>query len=169
MQETWVWALGWEALLEEEMAMHSSIIAWIILWTEEPGRLQSMGWQSFRNDWVTARAHTHTHIHTWYVLFFSVNMKSVYVPVWISGRKRSKWFQISGPGNSDWRRVKVTDHLTWASASSSVLPSAVPTQHTPPWEEVPWSWPFHRLGHKSHMPHRHLQWNSRAGTQWVVD
>ena len=71
MQETWVWALGWEALLEEEMAMHSSIIAWIILWTEEPGRLQSMGWQSFRNDWVTARAHTHTHTHMVCAFFFS--------------------------------------------------------------------------------------------------
>ena len=66
MQETWVWSLGWEALLEEEMATHSSIIAWIILWTEEPGRLQSMRWQSVRHDWVTEHvcACTHTHTHT---------------------------------------------------------------------------------------------------------
>ena len=72
MQETWVWCLGWEALLEEEMAMHSSIIAWIILWTEKPGRLQSMGWQSFRHDWVTACmcACTHTHTHTYGMCFF---------------------------------------------------------------------------------------------------
>ena len=46
MQETWVWALGWEDQLEEEMATHSRILAWRIPWREEPGRLQSMGSQS---------------------------------------------------------------------------------------------------------------------------
>ena len=45
MWETWVQPLGWEDLLEEEMATHSSTLAWKILWTEEPGRLQSMGSQ----------------------------------------------------------------------------------------------------------------------------
>ena len=43
MQETRVRSLGWEDPLEKEMAIHSSTIAWKILWTEEPGRLQSMG------------------------------------------------------------------------------------------------------------------------------
>ena len=43
MQETWIQFLGWEDPLEEEMATHSSILAWKILWTEEPGRLQPMG------------------------------------------------------------------------------------------------------------------------------
>ena len=41
--ETWVRSLGQEEPLEEEMATHSSILAWKILWTEEPGGLQSMG------------------------------------------------------------------------------------------------------------------------------
>ena len=41
--ETWVQSLGQEDLLEKEMATHSSTIAWKIPWTEEPGRLQSMG------------------------------------------------------------------------------------------------------------------------------
>ena len=41
--ETWVHSLGWEDLLEEEMATHSSILAWKIPRTEKPGRLQSMG------------------------------------------------------------------------------------------------------------------------------
>ena len=45
MWETWVRALDWEDPLEKEMAIHSSIIAWKIPWTEEPGRLQSMGLQ----------------------------------------------------------------------------------------------------------------------------
>ena len=46
MQETWIWSLGWEDPLEKGMATHSSILAWRIPWTEEAGRLQSMGPQS---------------------------------------------------------------------------------------------------------------------------
>jgi len=45
MQETRVQFLGWEDSLEKEMATHSSILAWRISWTEEPGRLQSTGSQ----------------------------------------------------------------------------------------------------------------------------
>ena len=45
MRETQVQSLGWEDPLENEMAIHSSTIAWKIPWTEEPGRLQSMGSQ----------------------------------------------------------------------------------------------------------------------------
>ena len=43
MWETRVRSLGWEDPLEKEMATHSSALAWKILWTEEPGRLESMG------------------------------------------------------------------------------------------------------------------------------
>jgi len=42
MQEMWVGSLGWEDSLEKEMATHSSILAWEIPWTVEPGELQSM-------------------------------------------------------------------------------------------------------------------------------
>ena len=45
MQETQVQSVGWEDPLEKEMATHSSILAWKIPWTEERGRLQSMGSQ----------------------------------------------------------------------------------------------------------------------------
>ena len=48
MQETWVQALGWEDPLEKGMATHSSILAWRIPRTEEPGGLQSMGSQRVR-------------------------------------------------------------------------------------------------------------------------
>ena len=44
--------LGWEDLLEKEMATHSSILAWEVPRTEEPGGLQSTGWQRVRHDWV---------------------------------------------------------------------------------------------------------------------
>ena len=53
MQETQVQSLGWEDLLEKEMATHSSILAWRIQWTEKPGRLQSMhGSQRAGHDWA---------------------------------------------------------------------------------------------------------------------
>ena len=54
-QKTWVWSLGQEDPLEEEMATCSSILAWKITWTEEPGGLQSMGSQRARHSWVTER------------------------------------------------------------------------------------------------------------------
>ena len=50
MQETQVQSLGWEDLLEKEMATHSSILAWRIPWTEDPGGLQSMGSQRVGHD-----------------------------------------------------------------------------------------------------------------------
>ena len=46
VQETWVQSLGLEDPLEKEMATDSSILAWKILWIEEPGGLKSMGWQN---------------------------------------------------------------------------------------------------------------------------
>ena len=46
MQETWVQSLDWEDSLEKRMSTHSSILAWRIPWTEEPGGLQSMHSQS---------------------------------------------------------------------------------------------------------------------------
>ena len=49
----WVLSLGQEDLLEKETATHSIILAWKIPWTEEPGRLQSMGSQTVRHDLVT--------------------------------------------------------------------------------------------------------------------
>ena len=53
MQETRVQSLGQEDPLEREMATHSSILSWEIPWTEEPGRLPSMGWQRVGHDLVT--------------------------------------------------------------------------------------------------------------------
>ena len=53
MQETQVQSLSQEDPLEEGIAIHSSILAWRIPWTEEPGRLQYMGLQRVGHDWVT--------------------------------------------------------------------------------------------------------------------
>ena len=53
MWETWVQSLGWEDPLEKGMATHSSILAWEITRTEEPGGLQSMGLQRVGHSWAT--------------------------------------------------------------------------------------------------------------------
>ena len=55
------WSLGWEDPLEEEMETHSSILAWRIPWTEEPGSLYSTwGCKRVEHDWATEHTHTHT-------------------------------------------------------------------------------------------------------------
>ena len=54
MRETWVQSMGQEDPLEKEMATHSSILAWRIPWTEEPGGLQSTGSQRVRHDRATS-------------------------------------------------------------------------------------------------------------------
>ena len=56
MWETWVQSLGQEDTPEKEIPTHSSILAWEIPWTEEPGRLQSMGLQRVRHDEYLAAA-----------------------------------------------------------------------------------------------------------------
>ena len=72
MQETWIQSLGWEDLLEEGMATYSSVVAWRILWTEEPGRQQSTGSQRVGRDLVTRSPNHHQH----YILecIFKVNL-----------------------------------------------------------------------------------------------
>ena len=55
--ETWVPSLGWEDPLEEGMATHSSILAWRITWTEQPGGLQSIWSQRVGHNWATKHAH----------------------------------------------------------------------------------------------------------------
>ena len=57
MQETQVLSLGWEDPLEKETATHSSILAWKILWTEEPDGPQSMGLQTVGPDLAIKQQH----------------------------------------------------------------------------------------------------------------
>ena len=64
MQKTQLQSLGWEYPLGKGRVTHSSILAWGIPWTEEPGRLQSIGSQRVGHD--GANKHTRTH---WYLLY----------------------------------------------------------------------------------------------------
>ena len=59
MQETWVWSLGQKDPLEKGRAIHSSILAWRIPWTREPGWLQSMGLQTIWHNWAINTFHFH--------------------------------------------------------------------------------------------------------------
>ena len=59
MEKTWVQSLGWEDPLEKEMATHSSVLAWEIPWTEEPGGLQFMGSQRVGHDSETKHQQLH--------------------------------------------------------------------------------------------------------------
>ena len=70
MQETWVWSLGPEDHLEEEMATHSSILVWEIPWTEQPGKLHSpLGCQSL------TRLSKHAYRHSYLKMVGSLLMK----------------------------------------------------------------------------------------------
>ena len=82
------------------MATHSSILAWRISWTEEPGGLQSMGWQS-RTHWVTE----HTHKDSTFGLLFAISSILTITPLWgvwspyTSKRVNPcKWYPAQNPG-----------------------------------------------------------------------
>ena len=75
MQETWIRLLGWEDPLEKEMATHSSVLAWRILWTEEPGELQSTGLQRVGHD--LGIKHHHHHIHERFLNIGSSDMVDI--------------------------------------------------------------------------------------------
>ena len=72
VQETWVQSLGWEDTLEKEMATHSSILAWKISWTEEPGWVQPMG----RKESGTTEQLTLTYLH---LLWFLENYEYIFL------------------------------------------------------------------------------------------
>ena len=75
MQETWVWSLGWEDPLKKGMATHSSIFAWRIPWTEEPGRLQFIASQIYLMNYIQLQLFIErwfiTNHHFLWALFFS--------------------------------------------------------------------------------------------------
>ena len=63
MRETWVYSLSQEDPLEKEMATHSSILAWEISWTEEPGRLQSMESQGVGHNLATEQQQQYMYLY----------------------------------------------------------------------------------------------------------
>ena len=80
MQENWVQSLGWEDPLEKGKATHSSIPAWGIPWTEEPGGLQSTGSQRVGHNWVTD-TFTFTFTCQYWNLKFQISSFSSFPPL----------------------------------------------------------------------------------------
>ena len=74
MQETKVWSLVQEDPLEEEMATHSSILAWRIPWIEEHGRLQSMGSQRVGHDWMIEHTHVYLTYHSYLSTYLNYHL-----------------------------------------------------------------------------------------------
>ena len=142
MWETRVWSLGWEDYLEKGMPTHSSILAWRIPWTKEPGRLQSIALQSWTQQNSLAQAHTSTRTLTtdgqqrlerwndnilrkccWLFIFTCIPVQSLSVPLGIICWWRCYW-------REDWLKgqeppsATESQHL-WACVSHPHRPTAV--------------------------------------------
>ena len=123
MQETRIRSMGWEDPSEEEIVTHSSILAWKILWTEEHGRLQSIGLQS----WTQLSIHSHTclkssfslFLYFWCQLFWlHSHSSSLYGPhVLISS---NSCFELSPPHFSLPRIILFFLSLLWSISLSSL-------------------------------------------------
>ena len=123
-----VQSLGWENPLEEEMATHSSTLAWEIPWTEDPGRLQSTGSQS-----QTRRAYMHTHLHIKSVLLNLLNCHESLGDSWQSSSSlgwrnpdhviwQFQYLLLTVPG-AGWSL-----HKEWGSHSRPCNPAVFPPQ-----------------------------------------
>ena len=86
--ETQVPSLGWEDPLEEEMASHSSILAWRIPWMDEPGALWSMGLQRVGHNWARMHAHSLLGSKLRYLALFE---EGNHQPNKASGQKDDSW------------------------------------------------------------------------------
>ena len=91
-QDPWVRSLGQEDSLEKGLATHSSILAWRILWTEEPGGLQSMGWQTVGPDWAsnTFTSLSYQEIEWLYGSFIYLFLRKLFIvaaPCYIKSRR----------------------------------------------------------------------------------
>ena len=79
IQETWVRSLGWEDSLDEEVATHSSIFAWKIPRTEEPGGQQSMGLQRIQLDLVTKQQQQQEKNHNYMISILKVENNNIWL------------------------------------------------------------------------------------------
>ena len=102
MRETRVRSLGREDPLEKEMAIHSSILAWRIPWTEKPSRLQSTGSQRVGHDWATSPSPSPSRIHRGFRVPFP-NKISCFVNTCVSSdnslpsvRQRAQFWALEG-------------------------------------------------------------------------
>ena len=99
MQETQVQSLGWEDPLEKEMAVYSSILAWKIPWTGEPGGLQSMGSQRLGKEYNKG-----VYCHPVYLTY--MQSTSYKTPYWMNHKLESRWLGEI-PTTSDMQTISL--------------------------------------------------------------
>ena len=150
LQETWVWFLGQEDPLEEEMATHSSIIAWKIPWTEESGELQSIGLQRVGHNWVTE----HAALNTKMLYFPLLKTASVRVVVF-TGSISLQDLKPSSFSHSEGSQNQYFSHshyklCKWSLEISDKMTLAPPTMTTGFFQ--------HEAYHCSHLQHSPLPW-----------
>ena len=108
MRETWVQSLGREDHLEKEMAIHASILAWRIPWTEKPSRLQSTGSQRVGHDWVTSPSYLYPNIRFWHQK--EENLISVFL-------------------NDAAGQASLSITISWSSLRLTSIKSVMPSSH----------------------------------------
>ena len=128
-RETWVWSLDWKDTLEKGKATHSSILAWIIPWTKEPGRLQSMGSQRVGHDWATfifmCRVHHVKSQFRWITSWNQVcqeNCQQPHICRWYhsNGRKWRETKELPEGEREEWKSWLETQHYTTSMISSPI-------------------------------------------------
>ena len=112
MQETWVRSQGWDNPLEKEMATHSSILAWRIPWTEDPGGLQSMGSQRVRHDWATF---TWAIVPLWFQELVNALICSIYTDHVVFPSPATKRMEIywRDPCQLEWMGTALRGYYLW--------------------------------------------------------
>ena len=120
MWETWLWSQNWENSLEKGVAAHSLILAWRIPWTEEPGRLQSMGSQRVEHELVTftfikslgrCKSNDICFPRPWVDVYLHVRATRPWVDVYLHVRATGKWKGFMFQGVSSSSLIKGNDSL----------------------------------------------------------
>ena len=166
MRETWVQSLGREDPLEKEMATHSSILAWRIPWTEEPGRLQSKGSQRVGHNWVTSLSRSlsiKSELTEWiykYRCQFSCSVMSDSDPI-----------ECSTPGLPVHHQLpeSTQTHVHWVSddiqPSHPLSPPSPPTFNLSQHQGLQWVSSSHQVAKvlEFQLQHQSFQWIFRTG------
>ena len=121
----WVRSLGQEDPLEESMATHSNILAWRTLWTEEPGRLQSMGLQRVRHDWSDS-AHSHARCSGKGDILKYLMENSHHQPVNLASLLKGvhrKWVELWDFPRFKWKQriILYESFMLWRKRTSSLV------------------------------------------------
>jgi len=140
MHETWVWSLRGEDPLEKRTTTHSSILAWRIPWTEEPGRLRSVGFkESHMKERLTLSLYTHTHTHTYIFTkkYYSTIKKKEILPF------MTTWMDLEGIMLREIRQRKINTmwfHSYRESKKQNKWTIIIKQKQTRRYEEPTHSW-----------------------------